>query len=378
MDKLYPGEQRRSGTTGSVCSMHGTAPATLVSKTQESKTHKRERAAVVREPTKKQRREEAAANVVAARTKFQCLVCNKAFRHAAPMRLHTCFGRKKRQQQQCQQIASIENVTTMHADEPRPDGSTTADDADAANAAESQPISEDEVAQGHGLLDGRLATDVDPVAEQVLEQEFLKGVLRKGQKQGIFDMEQAIARVIPLTKRPGRYRIGSWVSGRLEREKKGNGGSVNRKAKQWWQGTKAFKLQTEAAVLPNNNGRDRLTTNDPSTQRHFRMRYRGVKLLMPVKASGGENERYEQRFVLDVTFKEGGWVAVTDVESGAQQNVASVAVGVPAVASASAVVEHVPSYLDLKLTQVGKFIKAYNVATYVVEPEPEPELELPS
>ena len=105
---------------------------------------------------------------------------------------------------------------------------------------------------------------------------------------------------------------------------------------------------------------------------------------MPVKASGGENERYEQRFVLDVTFKEGGWVAVTDVESGAQQNVASVAVGVPAVASAtsvasaSAVVEHVPSYLDLKLTQVGKFIKAYNVATYVAEPEPEPELELPS
>ena len=143
--------------------------------------------------------------------------------------------------------------------------------------------------------------------------------------------------------------------------------SVNRKAKQWWQGTKAFKLQTEAAVLPNNNGRDRLTTNDVSTQRHFRMRYRGVKLLLPVKASDGENERYEQRFVLDVAFKEGSWVAVTDVESGAVASTSS------ATSSSSvSAVEHVPSYLDLKLTQVGKFIKAYNVATYVVEPELEP------
>ena len=212
-----------------------------------------------------------------------------------------------------------------------------------------EPISEDDVPQGHGLPDGRQTVDIDPMALEVLEDMFQKGAVSKSCKQGIFDMEEACARVLPLTLRPGRYRIASWVSGRLKRQKN-ESDATGRTEKEPWRGTDAYRQQTAAATLPHLNGRDCVGTDDRQAERHFRLKYRGIKLHRVVKAHAGGGERTEQRRVTDVEFENGGWVVLTEVE--------------PAVPGSAP--------LKVKVTAVGKMIKAYNTATYVKAPSPSP------
>ena len=56
-------------------------------------------------------------------------------------------------------------------------------------------------------------------AEKILEQAFLRGVAKGGDRHSCFQMEETLANRLPVEERVSRYRIQSWLSSRLTKQK---------------------------------------------------------------------------------------------------------------------------------------------------------------
>ena len=59
-------------------------------------------------------------------------------------------------------------------------------------------------------------------AEKILEQAFLRGVAKGGDRHSCFQMEETLANRLPVEERVSRYRIQSWLSSRLTKQKQDN------------------------------------------------------------------------------------------------------------------------------------------------------------
>lgn len=64
--------------------------------------------------------------------------------------------------------------------------------------------------------------EMDPAAAAICEERFMMGVHHSGNRQGIFDMEDACAQRLPAIVAPNRYRITGWLQSRLKRAKDGS------------------------------------------------------------------------------------------------------------------------------------------------------------
>ena len=56
-------------------------------------------------------------------------------------------------------------------------------------------------------------------AEKILDQAFLRGVAKGGDRHSCFQMEEALANRLPVEERVSRYRIQSWLTSRLKIQK---------------------------------------------------------------------------------------------------------------------------------------------------------------
>ena len=213
LDKKY--KDGVQGDTGARLSTHTDYPSEGLSVKLEHSARRKQvsRAAVVarREERllKADQRAAAAKLEMEQRDPFRCRTCPQTFDRAQGFGRHVCHGpggpRRVRDgiSKRARATRRARPAVRIAIAPPRPN--TVAEFA-------LRPM-------GHGLASQRESTFLDPYAEQILQEQYNLGVLNSGNRKGIFEMEEAVHRLVPWTIAPNRYRIGSWLSGYMKKKK---------------------------------------------------------------------------------------------------------------------------------------------------------------
>jgi hypothetical protein len=180
-----------------------------------------------------------------------------------------------------------------------------------ANAmqVEKHPDSKNPVAKqvlGHGLIVHRVTIYLTTSVKQILDTEFEKGVTDTSNRKGILEMVEQCARQLPKLLVPTIMAVSSWLSGRLEHEKKkgpnaeqSNGGSQKQPR---YPKSYQRKRQENAAIVTNAENEKKAV----ATVFHlFQAKYMGILLIKDETTRVVNSVRYsnsEKLWLLDTAL----------------------------------------------------------------------------
>ena len=134
-----------------------------------------------------------------------------------------------------------------------------------------------EVEMGHGLNNFRNASNIDPAAVVILEEQYQVGVVKRTNKKGMFDMHQACQQQLPSLLVPTLTEIGRWLQSRLSRDKKKDEGKKGRGRRRNTAKSQSEKRQALASTISKAEA-DRRFIDDKFSREMFRNKYLGIIL----------------------------------------------------------------------------------------------------
>jgi len=217
---------------------------------------------------------------------------------------------------------------------------------------------------GHGLKRTRDSNEVDPVAEEILEELFQCGVAKESNRKGVLEMEEQCGRDMPSLLVPPRSAIAAWLQIRV---------SSAKCAKEKCKGDKKRRhspkeaMQQRAAVVKMEEKR-KISTDDERSKDLWLAKYKGVLLEFSSDGSNGsEAVEGEIRIIVSVRFNNDAkqWEVETDHASEVEDLAAHVHVG--AAAAETDDIIYIPIGSRKSKGEIGPFIKAYNERLFAAD-----------
>jgi len=185
---------------------------------------------------------------------------------------------------------------------------------------------------GNGLTESRKQSPLDAITVSILERLFQAGVQKSSRRKGVLEMAEECQKELPSLLAPDELAIGSWLSSRVEREKK----SSSRVETSSEDGSKVpktdFIRRQEVAAVLSKDAKAMCEENSEVARQTFETLYQGIVLEVSEDDdddddddNDGEDSETEIRIVTSVFFHEGskgvkkGWYVSTDLACEAEE-----------------------------------------------------------